>query len=133
AVEPDAAAVRPHQPEHDPEQRTLARAVRPRHRGDRPGLELQVDALQYLQAAVPLVHALEPDHDVSSRVNARIAGVRSTSVSGVSTGSMRSAASRSGTNGLRSSASAGSLRSTSNENSRTGWCGTSPVPSRSRS
>ncbi len=61
AVEPHAAAARPHDPEHRLQRRRLARRVAPEQADELPRADLQVDPLEDVDLAVVRVDVLEPE------------------------------------------------------------------------
>src|SRR5215204_6025696 len=128
AVDKDASLADAGQTEDHLHERRLARAVRADDGRYAPADDVEIHCAQHVRAAESLVQLADPNHR-----SLRMAGDTSTNISGVIDGITRSARSSSVTNGLRSVIRTGSLRATSSENSRTGWCGTSPLPSRSRS
>src|SRR5262245_47507176 len=118
--------------ENELDERRLPRPVRsndPRHS---TACNPEIDAAKDVEAAESLRQADHLDHGAGHRI-LRMAGVASTTVSGVSVGNTRSATSSSSTRAPRMRMRAGGWCSTISEKSRTGRCGTSPMPSRFRS
>ena len=115
----DGARIRTHQAEDALDEGRLAGGVGPDDGGHAPGSESGIHPIQYRQAAKSLSHSAQLHRDVVHRGRA-IRGVASTSVSGVSRGSTRSAWSSRSTKALRSSTMAGSYRVTRREKRRTG-------------
>src|SRR5689334_5428668 len=128
AVDRDRPSVRPREAEYRLDERRLPRPVMSNHSRHAPRRDREIDTLQDVLSAEVLGEPFDLDH-----WNRCMAGWASASVSGVSAGMTRSAASMRPTNSPRMRMSAGAFCSTTSEKRRTGRCGTSPTPSWFRS